>query len=88
MQIDPHEPPLSAPLKLAFDYTRSVGPLLGQFFTALRDIGKAPVRYIKFPRQGHGIEEPRLERVQLVEEIRWFKKYIEGLDWTPWEIPK
>ncbi|AFM19283.1 putative nucleic-acid-binding protein containing a Zn-ribbon [Mycolicibacterium chubuense NBB4] len=37
MQIDPHEPPLSAPLKLAFDYTRSVGPLLGEFFTALRE---------------------------------------------------
>lgn len=37
VQIDPHEPPLSAPLKLAFDYTRSVGPLLGQFFTALRE---------------------------------------------------
>ncbi|BBX20128.1 DNA-binding protein [Mycolicibacterium duvalii] len=37
MQIDPHEPPLSAPLKLAFDYTRSVGPLLSEFFTALRE---------------------------------------------------
>ena len=37
MQIDPHEPPLSAPLRLSFDYTRSVGPLLSQFFTALRD---------------------------------------------------
>ncbi|GAC1397653.1 MAG: OB-fold nucleic acid binding domain-containing protein [Mycobacterium sp.] len=36
MQIDEHEPPLSAPLKLSFDYTRSVGPLLSQFFTALR----------------------------------------------------
>jgi uncharacterized protein len=35
--IDPHEPPLSAPLKLSFDYTRSVGPLLSQFFTALRE---------------------------------------------------
>ncbi len=34
--IDQHEPPLSAPLKLSFDYTRSVGPLLSQFFTALR----------------------------------------------------
>ncbi len=31
-----HEPPLSAPLKLSFDYTRSVGPVLSQFFTALR----------------------------------------------------
>lgn len=37
MQIDEHERPLSAPLKLAFDYTRSVGPLLSQFFTALRE---------------------------------------------------
>ena len=37
MQIDTHEPPLSAPLRLSFDYTRSVGPLLSQFFTALRE---------------------------------------------------
>ncbi|MCB0947914.1 MAG: OB-fold domain-containing protein [Mycobacterium sp.] len=37
VQIDPHQPPLSAPLKLSFDYTRSVGPLLGEFFTALRE---------------------------------------------------
>jgi uncharacterized OB-fold protein len=36
VQIDQHEPPLSAPLRLSFDYTRSVGPLLSQFFTALR----------------------------------------------------
>ena len=35
--IDSHEPPLSAPLTLAFDYTRSVGPTLGAFFTALRN---------------------------------------------------
>jgi len=35
-QIDGHEPPLSAPLKLSFDYTRSVGSLLGRFFTELR----------------------------------------------------
>ena len=37
VQIDKHERPLSAPLKLSFDYTRSVGPLLSQFFTALRE---------------------------------------------------
>lgn len=34
--IDSHEPPLSAPLTLSFDYTRSVGPTLSAFFTALR----------------------------------------------------
>ncbi|MBY0440791.1 MAG: OB-fold domain-containing protein [Mycobacteriaceae bacterium] len=33
---DHPDPPLSAPLKLSFDYTRSVGPTLGKFFTALR----------------------------------------------------
>ncbi len=33
---DSHEPPLSAPLTLSFDYTRSVGPTLSAFFTALR----------------------------------------------------
>jgi uncharacterized OB-fold protein len=37
VQIDTHAPPLSAPLKLSFDYTRSVGPLLSQFFTTLRE---------------------------------------------------
>ena len=35
--IESHEPPLSAPLRFSFDYTRSVGPTLGAFFTALRD---------------------------------------------------
>ncbi|MBO0866404.1 MAG: OB-fold domain-containing protein, partial [Mycobacterium sp.] len=34
--IDHPEPPLSAPLTLSFDYTRSVGSTLGKFFTALR----------------------------------------------------
>ena len=34
--IDHTEPPLSAPLTLSFDYTRSVGSTLGKFFTALR----------------------------------------------------
>ncbi|WP_158018416.1 Zn-ribbon domain-containing OB-fold protein [Mycobacterium basiliense] len=36
-RIDHPEPPLSAPLTLSFDYTRSVGPTLGKFFTALRE---------------------------------------------------
>jgi uncharacterized OB-fold protein len=34
--MDSHEPPLSAPLRLSFDYTRSVGPTLSAFFTAMR----------------------------------------------------
>lgn len=35
--MDDQQPPLSAPLKLSYGYTRSVGPLLGRFFTALRE---------------------------------------------------
>jgi len=35
--MDSHKPPLSAPLTLSFDYTRSVGPTLSAFFTALRN---------------------------------------------------
>lgn len=31
------EQPLRAPLNLKFDYTRSVGPTIGAFVTALRD---------------------------------------------------
>ena len=37
VQIDTHQKTLSAPLRLSFDYTRSVGPTLSQFFTALRE---------------------------------------------------
>jgi hypothetical protein len=37
VQIDTHQKPLSAPLRLSFDYTRSVGPTLSEFFTALRE---------------------------------------------------
>jgi len=51
------------------------------FFTALRDIGKVPVRYLKLPRQPHSIYEPRLVRILRNEEIKWFKKYIDGEDW-------
>ena len=65
------------------DTTSSVGQSL-MFFTALRDIGKAPVRYIKFPRQGHGVREPRLLRILYSNELQWFKKYVDGVDW---EIP-
>ncbi len=29
--------PLRAPMEITFDYTRSLGPVLGQFMTALRE---------------------------------------------------
>ena len=54
-------------------------------FTAIQDIGKAPVRYLKFPRQPHGIREPRQIRIKDIEEIRWMQKHVLGEDWQPWE---
>jgi dipeptidyl aminopeptidase/acylaminoacyl peptidase len=54
------------------------------YFDALQERG-VPTRYIKFPRQGHGIREPRLRRVRIIEEMRWMQKYIRGDDWKPWK---
>lgn len=55
------------------------------FFHALKEIGKAPVRYISFPREPHGFREPRHQRRCDIEEIRWMHKYLLGIDWKPWE---
>lgn len=55
------------------------------FFNALREIGKAPVRYIKFPREPHGFRELRHQRRRDIEEIRWMQKYICGVEWEPWK---
>jgi dipeptidyl aminopeptidase/acylaminoacyl peptidase len=55
------------------------------FFQALKEVGKAPVRYINFPREPHGFREPRHQRRRDIEEIRWMQKYIRGIDWKPWE---
>jgi dipeptidyl aminopeptidase/acylaminoacyl peptidase len=58
------------------------------FFTAIKDIGKAPVRYIRVPREPHGFREPRHQRIRDIEEIKWMQKYVLGMDWKPWERPK
>ena len=55
------------------------------FFHALKEIGKAPVRYINFPREPHGFREPRHQRRRDMEEIKWMQKYIRGIDWKPWK---
>lgn len=51
------------------------------YFDALQERGIA-TRFIKFPRQGHGIREPRFLRIRMEEEIRWMQKYILGEEWT------
>jgi dipeptidyl aminopeptidase/acylaminoacyl peptidase len=68
----------------AEDQTSSVGQSL-MYSSALMDIGKVPVRYIKFPREGHGFNEPRHRRIFSVEEIKWMQKYVRGIEWEPWK---
>ncbi len=58
------------------------------FFTALKDIGKAPVRYVRFPREPHRFQEARHQRTRDNEEIRWMQKYVMGMDWEPWKREK
>ncbi len=54
------------------------------FFAAIKDIGKAPVRYIRVPREPHGFREPRHQRIRDIEEIKWMQKYVTKIDWKPW----
>jgi dipeptidyl aminopeptidase/acylaminoacyl peptidase len=54
------------------------------FFVFLKDQDKT-VRYVRFPREPHGFNEPRHQRTRDIEEIRWMQKYVLGIDWTPWE---
>lgn len=58
------------------------------FFTAIKDIDRAPVRYLRIPREGHGIREPRHQRRRDITEIAWMQKHVLGEDWKPWERPK
>jgi len=55
------------------------------FLTALKDIGKAPVRYIKFPTPTGRISTPRHQRIRDIEEIKWMQKYVLGIEWEPWK---
>jgi len=54
------------------------------FFVFLKDQDKT-VRYVRFPREPHGFNEPRHQRTRDIEEIRWMQRYVLGIDWTPWE---
>ena len=54
------------------------------FFAGLRHLD-VEARFILFPREGHGISEPRHRRTLMMEEMRWLHRYVKGL--TDWEPP-
>jgi dipeptidyl aminopeptidase/acylaminoacyl peptidase len=47
-----------------------------EYYRALKVSGKAPVKFITFPGEGHGPRKLAHRRVKLQEEIAWFEKYL------------
>jgi dipeptidyl aminopeptidase/acylaminoacyl peptidase len=65
--------------------TTDTEPQSMMLFNAIKDIGKAPVRYMRVPREPHGFREPQHQRQRDIEEIRWMHEHVLGEEWTPWE---
>jgi len=49
-----------------------------EYYRALDQIGKAPVRFLWFPDQPHGLRKITHQTRKMEEEIRWFDKYLFG----------
>ncbi len=54
------------------------------YFAALKDRG-VKTRYVRFPREGHGLREPRHARTRFVREVEWMQRHVLGQEWEPWE---
>lgn len=67
------------------DTTDTVGQSM-IFYQGLKDRG-VPVRFIRFPREPHGLREPHHQRTRHVEEIRWLERHTLGVEYDPGERP-
>jgi len=47
-----------------------------EYYRALQQIGKAPVRFIVFPGEPHGLGKLTHQQRKMEEEIAWFDKYF------------
>lgn len=47
-----------------------------EYYRALQQIGKAPVRFIVFPNQPHGLQPLTHQQRKMKEEIEWFDTYF------------
>jgi len=59
-----------------------------EWYRALHSVGKAPVRFLLFPGEPHGLRKPSHQRRKLAEELAWFEKHYFGKPETPLEAPK
>ncbi len=49
-----------------------------EYYRALQQIDKAPVRFLWFPDQPHGLQKVTHQTRKMKEEIRWFEKHLFG----------
>ena len=61
------------------DTTDTIGQSM-MFYQGLKDRG-VPVRFLRFPREPHGFNEPAHQRARDTEEIAWLMKHARGIDW-------
>jgi dipeptidyl aminopeptidase/acylaminoacyl peptidase/formylglycine-generating enzyme required for sulfatase activity len=47
-----------------------------EYYRALQQIGKAPVRFIVFPGEPHGLGKLTHQQRKMEEELAWFEKYF------------
>jgi dipeptidyl aminopeptidase/acylaminoacyl peptidase len=55
-------------------------PQAEQYYRTLKKMGKE-VEFLRFPREGHGIREPRHRLFLDEEQAKWFEKYLLGFGW-------
>ena len=59
------------------DADRRVSPEQSiQFYEAMKRIGKAPVKLVLYPGQGHGITDPRLSKDRMLRNVEWFSYWV------------
>jgi dipeptidyl aminopeptidase/acylaminoacyl peptidase len=47
-----------------------------QFYEAMKRIGKAPVKLVLYPGQGHGVNDVRLMKDRMMRNVEWFSYWI------------
>jgi hypothetical protein len=49
-----------------------------EYYRALQQIGKAPVRFLRYPGEPHGLGELSHQRRKMEEDLTWFDTYLFG----------
>ena len=47
-----------------------------EYYRALQQIGNAPVRFVVFPSEPHGLQKITHQKRKMTEELEWFDRYL------------